>query len=219
MYTKAIISAILAGQVANAAILPRVVTVSSVITLTTYVPAPTSDIEAAGNNPSNVATPAPSAPEEAGTTVVSLASFIDESRSRASQSVSVPMPTVTITQTQTRNVPVLITVTSYECDPTDLNTAAPSLTTSAPIATSTASSASSSAKPSSSKLLKDDISTVPSSDSKPSSTAMPSSSVSTTWDFPYPDKTSSSEPTKSSKAPASSSSKACVFPIPGECDI
>ncbi|CAD0011478.1 unnamed protein product [Aureobasidium pullulans] len=91
MYTKAFIPAILlAGQAVNAVALPATtVTLHSVITRTTVVPATT---EAAGSNPSNAATPARFSPSADDTTVVALSSFSDASPSRMTQL------TVTVTE-------------------------------------------------------------------------------------------------------------------------
>ncbi|CAC9890437.1 unnamed protein product [Aureobasidium pullulans] len=170
MYPKAFIPAILlAGQAVNAVALPATtVTLHSVITRTTVVPATT---EAAGSNPSNAATPARFSPSVDDTTVVALSSFSDASPSRMTQ--------LTVTVTERVLFPVVVTVTKSLC-PT--STSEMALSTSA----------------------------VPSTTSSvvPSSTVTPSSSAQV-----------SSKQTKSSTAPANTTTKACVFPIPGECDI
>ncbi|CAD0084173.1 unnamed protein product [Aureobasidium vineae] len=98
--------------------------------------------------------------------------------------------TITVTETEAMPYPILITVIDYYC-PTPTSEVAPS--------TSAASPESSSATASS------------------TATPAPSSAI------PSFETTSSSEPTKlsssSSSAPATTATKACVFPIPGECDI
>ncbi|THY31404.1 hypothetical protein D6D01_02891 [Aureobasidium pullulans] len=169
MYPKTFIPAILlAGQAVNAVALPATtVTLHSVITRTTVVPATT---EAAGSNPSNAAAPrfSPSADD---TTVVALSSFSDTSPSRLTQ--------LTVTVSERVPFPVVVTVTKSLC-PTSTSEIAPS--TSAVLSTTS--------------------SAVPSSNFPPSSGAQVSS-----------------KQTKSSTAPASTTTKVCVFPIPGECDI
>jgi hypothetical protein len=106
MYTKAILSTIfLAGQAINAVALPATtVTIHSVITRTTIVPATT---EAAGSNPHNVALPATFSSGAVTTPLATLSSFSDASPSRANQL------TITVTQTATTTIPfpVFITVT------------------------------------------------------------------------------------------------------------
>jgi hypothetical protein len=108
MYTNAIFSTILlAGQALTAVALPATtVTLHSVITRTTIVPA---TVDAAGSNPSNAATPALFTPGSSSTTLATLSSFSDASPSRATQL------TITVTATETRPFPVFITVTDYYC--------------------------------------------------------------------------------------------------------
>jgi hypothetical protein len=165
MYTKAIFPTIfLAGQALNALALPATtVTLHSVITRTTIVPATT---EAAGSNPSNIATPALFSPGADITPHATLSSFSDASPSRATQL------TITVTETETRPFPVFITVTDYY-RPTPTSQAVPSP-----------------------------------SDALPRITFVTASSSST----PAPSNITSS-------VPASASTKTCVYPIPGKCDI
>ena len=118
MYTKAIFPTIfLAGQALKALALPATtVTIHSVITRTTIVPATT---EAAGSNPSNVATPALFTPGGNNTSPTTLSSFSDVSPSSATQL------SITVTKTEARPFPVFITVTSYYC-PTPTSEVVPS---------------------------------------------------------------------------------------------
>ena len=108
MYTKAIFPTIfLAGQALKALALPATtVTIHSIITRTTIVPAKT---EAAGSNPFNVATPALFTPGANNTSPTTLSSFSDASPSTATQFA------ITVTKTEARPFPVFITVTSYYC--------------------------------------------------------------------------------------------------------
>lgn len=108
MHTNAIFSTVfLAGQALTAVALPATtVTLHSVITRTTIVPA---TVDAAGSNPSNTATPALFTPGASSTTLATLSSFSDASPSRATQL------TTTVTATETRPFPVFITVTDYYC--------------------------------------------------------------------------------------------------------
>lgn len=173
MYTKAIFPTLfLAGQALNVLALPATtVTIHSVITRTTIVPATT---DAAGSNPSNVATPALFSPGGNNTSPTTLSSFSDASRSRVTQL------TITVTKTEAVPFPVFITVTGYYC----------------PTPTSEAVSSSAADLPS--------ITFVTGSST---STPAPPSTV------PF------SRPVEASPAPASTSTKACVYPIPGKCDI
>jgi hypothetical protein len=120
MYTKAIFPTILlAGQALNALALPATtVTLHSVITRTTIVPATTDD---SGSNPSNIATPALFSPRVSSTPLATLSSFSDASPSRATQL------TFTVTETETIPIPIFITVTDYY-RPTPTSQAVPSLT-------------------------------------------------------------------------------------------
>jgi hypothetical protein len=93
MYTRAILTAFLASHIAHAAILPNVVTV------TTLVPPTVGD----GSNPSNVATPVP-----AGATVVNLSSLLN---APAPHMTEPPFLHPTVTVTVTRLSPVFVTVT------------------------------------------------------------------------------------------------------------
>jgi hypothetical protein len=114
MYTKAIFPTIfLAGQTINAvALSATTVTLHSVITRTTIVPATT---EAAGSNPTNVALPAIFSSEAINTPLTTLSSSSDAAPSRATQH------TIAVTQTATETIPfpVFTTVTdTYYPSPT-----------------------------------------------------------------------------------------------------
>ena len=173
MYTKTIFSTIfLAGQAINALALPATtVTIHSVITRTTIVPATT---DAAGSNPSNVATPALFSSGANNTSPTTLSSFSDASPSRTTQL------TITVTETKAAPFPVFITVTDYYC-PTPTSEVVSSLSADLPSITFVTGSS--------------------------TSTPAPSSTV------PF------SQPIAASPVPASTSTKACVYPIPGKCDI
>ena len=111
MNPKTLIAAILAGQIANAALLPRVVTLH----LTSTITATVTPTEAAGSNPSNAALPSRfSSPSEASTTIVTLSSFSDASPSHTTETPSSP-PEKTKTVYKTVRVPYFITVKS-ECE-------------------------------------------------------------------------------------------------------
>ncbi|KEQ71419.1 hypothetical protein M436DRAFT_74483 [Aureobasidium namibiae CBS 147.97] len=142
MYTKAIFPTIfLAGQALRALALPATtVTIHSVITRTTIVPVIT---EAAGSNPSNVATPALFTPGGNNTSPTTLSSFSDASPSSATQL------TITVTKIEARPFPVFITVTSYYC-PTPTSEVVPSSSIDFPRITFVAPSSTSTPAPSTS---------------------------------------------------------------------
>ncbi|KAI5206379.1 hypothetical protein E4T39_02532 [Aureobasidium subglaciale] len=120
MFTKSITSAILlAGQVINAAAISTTVTLHSVITLTTTVPATT-----------GAATPARFSATD-NVTLVTLSSFRDAVSSTTSRT---SQPTITVTETVSVPFPVLITVTDYYCS-TPTSEVIPSTSTASPKST------------------------------------------------------------------------------------